>query len=59
MEVFFMAIGSALHYANLVSQTFHEPEEHFVLGLAEGGDPIPVALDHLGELLVGFEPLPF
>jgi hypothetical protein len=60
-KVFFVpeAVGSALHDTNLVVQAFHEPKGHLVLGLAEGGDTVPVALDHIGELLIRFEPLPF
>ena len=39
-KIFFVpeAIGSALHYTNLVVQTFYEPKRDFVFGLAEGSD---------------------
>ena len=53
------AIGSALYDTDLVIETFHEAEGYFVLGLAEGGDSVPVVLDHLGELLIRLEALPF
>ncbi len=36
-----------------------EAERDLVLGFAIGGDAVPVALDHVGEALVGFEALPF
>ena len=44
---------------DLVVQAFDEAERDLVLGSAVGGDAVPVAVDHRGELLVGFEPLPF
>src|SRR3990172_6303955 len=52
------AVGSSLNDADLVVQAFHEAERHFVFGLAVSGDAIPVSIDHLGEFLVGFKPLP-
>jgi len=33
-------------------------ERHLVLWLAVGGDPIPVSINHLSKLLVGFQALP-
>ena len=51
------AVRAALDDANLVVEPLDEPERDLVLGLAVGGDSIPMTLDHLGELLVGFEPL--
>jgi len=36
-----------------------EAERDLVSGFAIGGDAVPVALDHAGEALVGFEALPF
>jgi hypothetical protein len=36
-----------------------EAERDLVLGFAIGGDAAPVALDHVGEALGGFEALPF
>ena len=53
------AIGSTLNHSNLVVQSFNEPERDFVLGFAVGGNPIPVPLNQLGELLVRFQALPF
>ena len=44
--------------ANLVVQPFDEAQRDLVLRLAIGGDSIPMALDHLGELLVGRKALP-
>ena len=43
---------------DLVVESFDEAKRDLVFGMAVGGDPVPVALDHLGELLVGLEPLP-
>jgi hypothetical protein len=48
----------ALDNADLVVQALDEPERDLVLRLAESGDPIPMTLDHLGKLLVGFQSLP-
>src|SRR5208282_4030304 len=38
---------------------FDEAERDFVFWFAVGGDTVPVAIDHVGEALVGFEALPF
>src|SRR5208283_1321188 len=53
------AIGTPLEHANLVVESLDETQGHLVLRLAKGGNAIPVLLDHAGELLVRFEPLPF
>src|SRR5208282_817641 len=38
---------------------FDEAERDLVFGFAVGGDAVPVAIDHVGEALVGSEALPF
>ena len=52
------AVGATLDDADLVVQSFDEAERDFVLGLAVGGDAVPVPLDHVGEVLVGLQALP-
>lgn len=52
------AIGAALDDADLVVESFDEAERDLVLGSAVGGDAIPMALDHLGELLEARQALP-
>src|SRR3989442_11634735 len=52
------AVCAALDDTNLVVQTFHESKRHLVLWLAVGGDSIPMSINHLSELLVGFQALP-
>src|SRR5208282_2079167 len=49
----------ALEDADLVVEAFDKAERDLVLRLAVGGDAVPMTVDHLGELLVGLEPLPF
>src|SRR3990170_7367607 len=44
------AVGATLDDADLVVESLDESERHLVLRLAVGGDPIPMALDHFGEL---------
>jgi hypothetical protein len=51
-------VRPALDDADLVVQPLDEPQRHLVLLAAVGCNPVPVALDHGGELLVGLEPLP-
>ena len=46
-------VGAPLDDANLVVQPFDKAQRDLVLRLAIGGDSIPMALDHLGDLLVG------
>jgi hypothetical protein len=60
-QVFFVAqsVCAALDDADLVVEAFHEAERDLVLGLAIGSDSVLMAIDHLGELLVGTQPLPF
>src|SRR6188474_654906 len=59
-QVFFVAqaVGSTLDDADLVVQSFHESQGDLVLWPAIGGNAIPMPIDHLGEALVGREPLP-
>ena len=52
------AVGAALDDADLVVEALDEAERDLVLRVAVGGDAVPMALDHLGELLVRLEPLP-
>ena len=60
-EIFFVAqsVGSSLEDADFIVEAFDETERDFVLRFAVGGDAVPVAIDHVGEALVGFEALPF
>jgi hypothetical protein len=51
-------VGSALEDTDLIVEVLDEAESDFVFRLAVGGEPVPVSIDHLGELLVGFETLP-
>src|SRR5207249_9189086 len=50
---------AALDDTDFVVQPLDEAERHLVLGLAVGRDPLPMAIDHLGEAVEGLEPLPF
>src|SRR4029077_1273199 len=52
------AVGAALDHPNLVVEPFDEAKRDLVLQPAVGGDPIPMTIDHCGELLERFEPLP-
>src|SRR5215471_1745365 len=52
------AIGTALDHPDFVVKSFHEAERDLVLRATVGRDAVPVAVDHLGEFLVRFEPLP-
>src|ERR1035438_365521 len=52
-------IGTALDYADLVVQAFHEAKGDFVFWFAVGGDTVPVPLDHGGKLFEGLQTLPF
>ncbi len=52
-------VGSPLDDTDVVVQSLDEPEGDLVARIAVGGDAVPVPVDHLGELLVGLEALPF
>ena len=52
-------VGSPLDETDLVVQSLDEPERDPVARIAGGGDGGPLPVDHLGELLVGLEALPF
>lgn len=54
-----IAIGAPLNHANLVIQTFDEPQLDLVAMSAIHGDTLPVPFDQRGKLLEGPEPLPF
>ena len=45
--------------ADFIVEAFDETERDFVFRFAVGGDAVPVAIDQVGETLVGFEALPF
>src|SRR5947208_16249177 len=59
-EVLFVSksVGSSLDDADLVVDPFDEPQRHLVLLMAIRRDPVPMLLDHPGELLVRLEALP-
>src|SRR5918992_3259061 len=52
------SVGAPLDDADLVVKSLDEAEGDLVLGLAIGGDPLPMTLDHFGEFLIGFQALP-
>jgi hypothetical protein len=49
---------AALDHPDFVVEAFDEAERDLVLRPTLGRDAVPVTVDHLGELLVRFEPLP-
>src|SRR5215831_3485010 len=51
-------IRAPLDEPDLVVEALHEPQRHFVLRMAEGGNPLPMTLDQLGKLFIRLEPLP-
>jgi hypothetical protein len=53
-----VAIRPSLEHTDLVVEPLDHAQADLVLGLAVGGDAVPVALDHRCELLVGLESLP-
>src|SRR3954467_4535530 len=59
-EVLFVSksVSPSLDDADLVVDPFDEPQGHLVLHMAIRRDPVPVLLDHPGELLVRPEALP-
>src|SRR5712691_4666556 len=59
-EVLFVAepVGATLEHTDLVVQPLDEAERDLVLRAAVGRDPLPVPLNHRGELLVGPQALP-
>jgi hypothetical protein len=60
-KVFFVAksVGATLKHTDFVVQSFDEAERDFVLGLAVGSDAVLVSLDHVSEIQLGFQTLPF
>lgn len=60
-KVFFVSesIGPSLDHTNLIVQSFHKTQRHFVLWMTIGGNPIPVSLHHLGKLNIRLKLLPF
>jgi len=53
------AVRPSLDDPDLGVDSLHEPQGELLLRLAVRRDPAPVALHQRGELLEGFEPLPF
>jgi hypothetical protein len=51
-------VGASLEDPDLVVEPLDEAERDLVLRFAVGGDAISVAIDHVGEALVGLGPLP-
>jgi hypothetical protein len=52
------AVGASLDDSDFVVEPLDEAKRDFVLWLAIGGDAGPMAIDHVGELFVGLQPLP-
>src|SRR6267378_1152770 len=52
------AVRASLDDADFVVEPFDEAQRDFVLRFAVGGDSIPMAINHVGELLVGLQSLP-
>ena len=52
-------VGPPLDHTDFVVEPFDEAEGDLVFVSAVGGDSGPVPVDHLGEVLVGLEALPF
>src|ERR1700680_3610384 len=59
-KIFFVAqsIGAALDHSDLVVEPFDEAKRYFVFRFAVCGDAVPMTVDHVGELLIGLQPLP-
>jgi len=53
------AVGTPLDDADLVVESLDETESDLVIWVAVGRDTVPVPLDHVGELRVGLQALPF
>ena len=54
-----LALAAPLNDADLAVHALDESQGDLVLRLAVGRDAVPVPVDHLGELLVGLQALPF
>src|SRR3954466_8135146 len=52
------AVGAALDHPDLVVEPLDEAERDLVLKPAVGSDPVPMTIDHRGELLIRLQPLP-
>src|SRR4030095_11191889 len=59
-QILFVAqsIGATLKDPDLIVQAFDKPEGDFVFPVTICRNPIPMTLDHLRKLLIGFQPLP-
>lgn len=59
-QIFFVAqpVGTSLKDPDLVVQALDETKGDLVLWLTVGSNAIPMPLDHLGEFLMGLQPLP-
>src|SRR5713101_5095902 len=51
-------VRASLDDTDLMVEALHEAERSFVLGLAEGGAPLPMTFEHLSKRLVGLPALP-
>jgi hypothetical protein len=52
------AVGTSLDDTDFVVEPLDEAQRDFVLRFAVCGDAIPMAIDHVGEFLVGLQSLP-
>src|SRR5215216_6437531 len=59
-QILFVAqpVCAPLDDPDLIVEAFNEPEGDLVLGVTIRGNPVPMALNHLGKFLVGFQALP-
>src|ERR1700752_5378122 len=59
-QIFFIAqsVCASLNDADLIVQAFNEPEGDLVLGGTIRRNPLPMAINHLRQLFVGFKALP-
>src|SRR5271168_3908596 len=57
-QIFFVAqaVGAALDHPDLVIEPLDEAERDLVFRPAVGCDPVPMTIDHLGELLIRLKP---
>src|ERR1700757_3268272 len=59
-QILFVAqtVGAALDHPDFVVEAFNKTERDLVLRPTVGRDAVPMTVNHLGEFLVRFEPLP-
>jgi len=60
-KIFLIAqpISAPLNHPDRVVQSFYKAKRNLVLRLAVSRDALPMPVDHVSKLLVGFQPLPF